>query len=75
MIKRQEIIDRAYMQMAYSLAAKARGWASPNPYVGAVVVKGNRIIGYGYHEQPGKPQPKLWLYKWPGRKQEKVLFM
>ena len=28
--------DLAYLEMAYGLAEKARGWASPNPYVGAV---------------------------------------
>ncbi|MFO7866176.1 MAG: bifunctional diaminohydroxyphosphoribosylaminopyrimidine deaminase/5-amino-6-(5-phosphoribosylamino)uracil reductase RibD [Candidatus Aminicenantes bacterium] len=47
--------DRAYMRMAYSLAGKALGWTSPNPYVGAVVVKGRRILGCGYHEKPGRP--------------------
>jgi len=47
--------DIAYLQMAYSLAQKAIGWASPNPYVGAVIVKNDVIVGYGYHEKPGKP--------------------
>ncbi|MCX7973970.1 MAG: bifunctional diaminohydroxyphosphoribosylaminopyrimidine deaminase/5-amino-6-(5-phosphoribosylamino)uracil reductase RibD [Candidatus Aminicenantes bacterium] len=68
MIKTQEIIDRGYMQMAYSLAARARGWASPNPYVGAVVVKGNKIIGYGYHEQPGKPHAEVVALEMAGEK-------
>lgn len=76
MIKRQEIIDRAYMQMAYSLAAKARGWASPNPYVGAVVVKGNRIIGYGYHEQPGKPHAEVMALQMAGEEaRESTLYV
>jgi diaminohydroxyphosphoribosylaminopyrimidine deaminase/5-amino-6-(5-phosphoribosylamino)uracil reductase len=47
--------DISYLQMAYSLAEKAKGWASPNPYVGAVIVKKGVIVGYGYHEKPGKP--------------------
>lgn len=68
MIKKQEIIDQGYMQMAYSLAAKARGWASPNPYVGAVVVKGHRIIGYGYHEQPGKPHAEVIALQMAGER-------
>lgn len=68
MIKRQEIIDQAFMQMAYSLAAKARGWASPNPYVGAVVVKDNRIVGYGYHEQPGNPHAEVIALQMAGEK-------
>lgn len=45
--------DIAYLQMAYSLAEKARGWASPNPYVGAVIVKKGVIVGHGYHKKPG----------------------
>lgn len=48
--------DIAYLEMAYSLAQKAKGWASPNPLVGAVVVNSrDAIVGYGYHEGPGKP--------------------
>ncbi|MGQ9471878.1 MAG: bifunctional diaminohydroxyphosphoribosylaminopyrimidine deaminase/5-amino-6-(5-phosphoribosylamino)uracil reductase RibD [Candidatus Aminicenantales bacterium] len=56
---RQEIEDKNLMQMAYSLAERARGWVSPNPYVGAVVARDNRIIGYGYHEEPGKPHAEV----------------
>jgi len=51
--------DISYLQMAYSLAEKAKGWASPNPYVGAVIVKKGIIVGYGYHEKPGKPHAEL----------------
>ena len=47
--------DSAYLEMAYGLAAKAVGWASPNPYVGAVVVRNGKIIGHGFHERPGRP--------------------
>ncbi len=68
MTKKQEIIDQAFMEMAYSLAARARGWASPNPYVGAVVVKNNKIIGYGYHEQPGKPHAEVIALQRAGEK-------
>ncbi len=38
------------MKLALKLAAKGRGYASPNPMVGAVIVKKDRIIGKGYHE-------------------------
>ena len=51
--------DIFYLQMAYGLAEKAIGWASPNPYVGAVIVKKNIIVGYGYHERPGKPHAEV----------------
>ncbi len=47
--------DIFYLQMAYALAEKAKGWASPNPYVGTVIVHKDVIVGYGYHEKPGQP--------------------
>ncbi|MFW6131975.1 MAG: bifunctional diaminohydroxyphosphoribosylaminopyrimidine deaminase/5-amino-6-(5-phosphoribosylamino)uracil reductase RibD [Candidatus Aminicenantaceae bacterium] len=46
--------DASYMYMAYSLAEKAKGWASPNPYVGCIILKNGAIVGYGFHEKPGK---------------------
>jgi diaminohydroxyphosphoribosylaminopyrimidine deaminase/5-amino-6-(5-phosphoribosylamino)uracil reductase len=51
--------DIFYLQMAYGLAEKAVGWASPNPYVGAVIVKKDIIIGDGYHERPGNPHAEV----------------
>jgi diaminohydroxyphosphoribosylaminopyrimidine deaminase/5-amino-6-(5-phosphoribosylamino)uracil reductase len=45
--------------MAYGLAEKAKGWSSPNPYVGAVIVKKNTIVGAGFHEKPGKPHAEV----------------
>ena len=43
--------DEAYMERALELAGKGCGRTAPNPMVGAVIVKGGRIIGEGYHEQ------------------------
>jgi len=40
---------------ALDLAAEARGKTSPNPLVGAVVVKDGRTIGEGYHRRAGEP--------------------
>ena len=40
-------MDEKYMRMAIELAEKGRGRTSPNPLVGAVVVKDGRIIGQG----------------------------
>jgi len=51
--------DRTYMQLALDLAEKARGDTSPNPLVGAVVVKGNRIVGRGYHKKAGTPHAEI----------------
>ena len=45
--------DVAYMKRAIALAKLATGHTSPNPLVGAVVVKDNIIIGEGYHHKAG----------------------
>lgn len=46
--------DRDYMMRAIKLAEFGRGWTSPNPVVGAVIVKNGRIIGEGYHARYGE---------------------
>lgn len=43
-----------YMRLALKLSLKAKGKTSPNPIVGAVVVKNNRIVGTGYHKRCGQ---------------------
>jgi diaminohydroxyphosphoribosylaminopyrimidine deaminase/5-amino-6-(5-phosphoribosylamino)uracil reductase len=45
--------DHAYLQKALELAAAGCGYVSPNPMVGAVVVKDGEIVGTGYHRQFG----------------------
>lgn len=45
--------DEHYMQLALELAAQGRGCTSPNPMVGAVVVKGGVVVGQGYHQAAG----------------------
>lgn len=42
-----------YMKIALELAERGCGFVNPNPMVGAVIVKNERIIGSGYHEQYG----------------------
>ncbi|HYS17761.1 MAG TPA: bifunctional diaminohydroxyphosphoribosylaminopyrimidine deaminase/5-amino-6-(5-phosphoribosylamino)uracil reductase, partial [Candidatus Binatia bacterium] len=42
--------DLQYMRRALRLAARATGRTSPNPLVGAVVVKGDQIVGEGFHK-------------------------
>ena len=51
--------DLAWMEMAYGLAEKARGRTSPNPLVGAIVVRDGEVVGHGYHEEPGKPHAEI----------------
>lgn len=45
--------DRYFMKMALDLAVKGTGYTSPNPMVGAVVVKDGRVVGSGYHKRVG----------------------
>lgn len=45
--------DQEYMALALQLAEKGAGWTSPNPMVGAVLVKDGEIIGRGYHAKCG----------------------
>lgn len=47
-------IDVRYMERALELAARGRGFTSPNPMVGAVIVRDGRIIGEGYHRRCGE---------------------
>ncbi len=46
--------DEYYMKLAIELAKKGAGFANPNPMVGAVIVKDDKIIGTGYHESYGQ---------------------
>ena len=47
------------MALALKLAVKGNGYTSPNPMVGAVVVKDGRIIGQGYHHRYGEPHAEV----------------
>lgn len=47
------------MQLALSLALRGQGRVEPNPMVGAVIVKNNRIIAQGYHHYFGGPHAEV----------------
>ena len=49
---RQEDIE--YMRRAMELAERGVGFTNPNPMVGAVIVKGGKVIGEGWHERCGE---------------------
>ena len=53
--KGEKMTDEYYMRRAIALAQKGEGQVSPNPLVGAVIVKDGKIIGEGYHEHYGQP--------------------
>ncbi len=51
--------ELAFMRRALELAAKGKGFTSPNPMVGAVIVKKGRIIGEGYHRRAGDKHAEI----------------
>jgi len=51
------------MKRALELAKKARGNTSPNPCVGALIVKGGKIIGSGYHKKSGTDHAEIVAIK------------
>lgn len=62
--------DEFWMKRALRLARKALGWTSPNPPVGAVIVKGDSLIAEGYHEGAGKPHAEAIALLRAGEKAE-----
>ena len=48
-----------YMKMALKLARRGDGWTSPNPMVGAVIVKDGKVIGKGYHRKFGEAHAEI----------------
>lgn len=55
--------DIEYMKKAIELAYKGEGYVNPNPMVGAVIVKNDKIIGEGYHEFFGKEHAEINAFK------------
>lgn len=52
--------DLEYMNRALELAERGRGTTSPNPMVGAVIVRNDgTIVGQGYHERAGGPHAEV----------------
>jgi pyrimidine deaminase RibD-like protein len=57
-----------FMSRALELAEKGRGKTSPNPLVGAVVVRSGRIVGEGYHQMAGTPHAEIHALRDAGEK-------
>jgi len=55
--------DAFYMQLALDLAKRGLGFTSPNPVVGAVVVKKGEIVGKGYHRKVGGAHAEVTAIK------------
>jgi len=48
-----------FMRLALRLARRGGGATSPNPMVGAVLVKGGKVIGRGWHRRAGRPHAEI----------------
>ena len=59
----QRKIDEMYMRRALELAAKGRGTTTPNPMVGAVIVKDGQILGEGYHIRAGEGHAEVNAFR------------
>ena len=61
-------IDRNYMRLALQEAKKGIWKTSPNPCVGAVVVKNNKVVGRGYHKRAGTPHAEIHALREAGKR-------
>jgi len=55
--------DENFMKQVVLLALKAKGMTSPNPMVGAVIVRGGKVIGRGYHKVAGGDHAEIVAIK------------
>lgn len=60
-------LDMRYMQLALELARGCKGQTSPNPTVGAVIVKNGRVIGTGCHLKAGEAHAEVHALRTAGK--------
>lgn len=60
-------MDKFYLREAIRLAKKGIGKTSPNPAVGAVIVRNNRVVGKGWHKKAGLPHAEIEALAKAGR--------
>lgn len=58
-MKQKDSPLHSFLGRAYHLAKKGQGFTSPNPCVGAVIVKNGAVIGEGYHKRAGQPHAEV----------------
>jgi len=57
------VTDESYIKLTLEIAKKGIGSVSPNPLVGAVLVKEGKIIGAGYHQKYGEAHAEIYAIK------------
>jgi len=62
------ISHKKYMEIALQLAEKGKGYVSPNPLVGCIIVKRGKIVGRGYHKKYGEEHAEINALKSAGKK-------
>jgi diaminohydroxyphosphoribosylaminopyrimidine deaminase / 5-amino-6-(5-phosphoribosylamino)uracil reductase len=63
-----KVKNQDYMALAINLAKAAEGQTSPNPQVGAVLVKEGQIVGMGAHLKAGEPHAEVHAIRMAGEK-------
>ena len=63
-----EAHDERWMREALRLARLGEGLTRPNPPVGAVVVRGQRVVGRGYHRKAGGAHAEVYALRQAGAK-------
>jgi diaminohydroxyphosphoribosylaminopyrimidine deaminase/5-amino-6-(5-phosphoribosylamino)uracil reductase len=64
----EQTADIQYMQQALELATGGRGFVSPNPLVGCVLVKDSTVVGQGYHQYLGGPHAEVYALREAGER-------
>jgi diaminohydroxyphosphoribosylaminopyrimidine deaminase/5-amino-6-(5-phosphoribosylamino)uracil reductase len=58
--------DESFMRRALALARQGEGYVSPNPMVGCVIVRGDRVVGEGFHQRFGGPHAEIHALRQAG---------
>ena len=60
-------LEPSFLDRALELSERGRCGVSPNPMVGAVVVRAGRVVGEGYHHRAGGPHAEVLALSQAGR--------
>src|SRR5437867_63666 len=64
--------DSSWMDVALRLARRGYGATSPNPMVGAVLVRGRKIIGQGWHRRAGEAHAEVEAIRDAGLRRNRI---